>query len=172
MPFAAILREVDQLHSVSTRLEGLAEQHAPIAEALLTIAGNVRNTATVLAVLVVAKGPSRSEHSRLRAQLLEIGTFLAVDAKLAKKGRFHECIQYFPCSADRAAYDLSGPLDAQTQTAISWVSVTKDVPVLRIDHVPTESKLLGMWQAAFRRVLDFKEMNRPSVHVCPKGYVK
>jgi hypothetical protein len=57
MPFAAILREVDQLHSVSTRLEGLAEQHAPISEALLTIAGNVRNTATVLAVLVVAKGP-------------------------------------------------------------------------------------------------------------------
>jgi hypothetical protein len=57
MPFAAILREVDQLHSVSTRLEGRAEQHAPMSEALLTIAGNVRNTATVLAVLVVAKGP-------------------------------------------------------------------------------------------------------------------
>jgi len=45
MPFAAILREVDQLQSVSMRLERLAEQHAPIAEALLTIAGNVRNTA-------------------------------------------------------------------------------------------------------------------------------
>ena len=57
MPFAAILREVDLLHRVSTRLEDLAEQHAPIAEALLTIAGNVRNTATVLAVLVAAKGP-------------------------------------------------------------------------------------------------------------------
>ena len=57
MPFEAILREVDQLHNVSTRLEGLAEQHAPITEALLTIAGNVRNTATVLAVLVAAKGP-------------------------------------------------------------------------------------------------------------------
>jgi hypothetical protein len=57
MPFAAILREVDQLHSVSTRLEGLAEQHPSVSEALLTIAGNVRDTATVLAVLVVAKGP-------------------------------------------------------------------------------------------------------------------
>jgi hypothetical protein len=56
MPFTAILREVDQLHNVSTRLEGLAEQHAPISEALMTIAGNVRNSATVLAVLVVAKG--------------------------------------------------------------------------------------------------------------------
>jgi hypothetical protein len=57
MPFAAILREVDQLHNVSTRLEGLAEQHTPLSEALLTIAGSVRNTATVLAVLVLAKGP-------------------------------------------------------------------------------------------------------------------
>jgi hypothetical protein len=57
MPFAAILREVDQLHSVSTRLEGLADKNAPISEALLAIAGNVRNVATVLAVLVVAKGP-------------------------------------------------------------------------------------------------------------------
>ena len=56
MPFAAILREVDQLHNVSTRLEELAEQHLPISEALLTIAGSVRDTATVLAVLVVAKG--------------------------------------------------------------------------------------------------------------------
>jgi hypothetical protein len=60
MPFAAILREVDQLHSVSTRLEGLAEQHTPIAEALLTIAGNVRSTATVLAVLVATKSPNPS----------------------------------------------------------------------------------------------------------------
>jgi len=57
MPFAEILREVDQLHSVSTRLEGLAETHEPLSEALLTIAGNVRNTATILAVLVAAKGP-------------------------------------------------------------------------------------------------------------------
>jgi hypothetical protein len=60
MPFAAILREVDQLHSVSTRLEGLAEENAPMTEALLSIAGNVRNTATILAVLVVAKGPKPS----------------------------------------------------------------------------------------------------------------
>jgi hypothetical protein len=57
MPFAAILREVDQLQSVSTRLEGLAATHEPLSEALLTIAGNVRSTATILAVLVAAKGP-------------------------------------------------------------------------------------------------------------------
>jgi hypothetical protein len=55
MAFDAILNEVDQLHNVSTRLEGLAEQHPPVEEALMTIAGNVRSTATVLAVLVATK---------------------------------------------------------------------------------------------------------------------
>ena len=57
MPFEAILHEVDQLNNVSTRLEALAESHPPVSEALITIAGNVRSTAIVLAVLVVAKGP-------------------------------------------------------------------------------------------------------------------
>jgi hypothetical protein len=57
MPFAAILREVDQLHLVSTRLEGLAVRHPPISDALTIIAENVRNTATVLAVLVATKSP-------------------------------------------------------------------------------------------------------------------
>ncbi len=55
MPLDAILHEVEQLHGVSDRLEGLAEQHPPVSEALITIAGNVRNTATVLAVLVATK---------------------------------------------------------------------------------------------------------------------
>jgi hypothetical protein len=57
MPFQAILREVDQLQSVSTRLEALAEQHPPVSEPLLAIAGSVRNAATVLEVLVATKGP-------------------------------------------------------------------------------------------------------------------
>jgi hypothetical protein len=57
MPFQAILREVDDLQNVSTRLEALAERHPPMSEPLMTIAGNVRNIATVLAVLVAAKGP-------------------------------------------------------------------------------------------------------------------
>jgi hypothetical protein len=55
MPLEAILHEVEQLHGVSDRLEGLAETHPPVSEALITIAGNVRNTATVLAVLVATK---------------------------------------------------------------------------------------------------------------------
>ncbi|MGP0096286.1 MAG: hypothetical protein ACLPHI_04580 [Terriglobales bacterium] len=57
MAFEAILDEVDQLHNVSTRLEGLAEQHSPMTEALMKIAGNVRNTATLLAVLVATRSP-------------------------------------------------------------------------------------------------------------------
>jgi hypothetical protein len=57
MGFEAILDEVDQLHNVSARLEGLAEQHPPVSEALITIAGNVRGTTTILAVLVATKSP-------------------------------------------------------------------------------------------------------------------
>jgi hypothetical protein len=55
MAFEAILNEVDELHSVSARLEGLAEEHQPISEALLSVAGSVRGSATVLAVLVATK---------------------------------------------------------------------------------------------------------------------
>ena len=50
MAFAAILDEVDQ-PGVRTRFDGLAEKHTPVAEALITIAGNIRNTATLSAVL-------------------------------------------------------------------------------------------------------------------------
>lgn len=62
MPFEAILNEVDQLHSVSTRLEGLAGDNLPISDELMTIAGNVRGSATVLAVLVATKLHSPDGH--------------------------------------------------------------------------------------------------------------
>ena len=55
MAFEAILDEVDQLHSVGTRLEGLADLHPPVSEGLITIAANVLSTATLLAVLVATK---------------------------------------------------------------------------------------------------------------------
>jgi len=55
MAFKAILDEVEQLHSVSTRLEELAGLHPPVSDALLKIAGNVRSTATILAVLVATR---------------------------------------------------------------------------------------------------------------------
>jgi hypothetical protein len=51
----AILREVQQLYNVSDRLDLLAEQHPLVTEALITISGSVRNTATLLEVLVATK---------------------------------------------------------------------------------------------------------------------
>jgi hypothetical protein len=55
--FEAIVNEVDNLQGVSARLERLAEQYSPVTEALLTISGNVLNTATVLAVVAAIKSP-------------------------------------------------------------------------------------------------------------------
>jgi hypothetical protein len=52
---SAILHEAQQLHNVSERLDSLAEEHPLVSEALITISGSVRNTATLLEVLVAAK---------------------------------------------------------------------------------------------------------------------
>jgi hypothetical protein len=51
----AILHEVQQLYNVSDRLDLLAEQHPLVSEALVVISGSVRNTATLLEVLVATK---------------------------------------------------------------------------------------------------------------------
>ena len=51
----AILHEIQQLYNVSDRLDSLAEQHPFVSEALTSIAGSVRNTATLLEVLVAMK---------------------------------------------------------------------------------------------------------------------
>jgi len=51
----AILHEIRQLYNVSDRLEVLAEQHLLVTEALINISGSVRNTATLLEVLVATK---------------------------------------------------------------------------------------------------------------------
>jgi hypothetical protein len=55
--FEAILNEIDDLQAVSARLQGLAERYPPVTEALMTISGNVLNTATVLAVVAAMKSP-------------------------------------------------------------------------------------------------------------------
>ena len=55
MPSNAILHEVQQLYDVSARLRTLAEQHPVVSQALITISGNVRNTATLLEVLVAIR---------------------------------------------------------------------------------------------------------------------
>jgi hypothetical protein len=59
MPANAILQEAGKLHKVSDSLDALAQQYAPIAEALLILSGSVRNSATLLEVLVELKtGPA------------------------------------------------------------------------------------------------------------------
>jgi hypothetical protein len=55
MRSTAILYEAEQLHNVSDRLDSLSEQHPLVSEALLSISGSVRNTATLLEVLVATK---------------------------------------------------------------------------------------------------------------------
>jgi hypothetical protein len=55
MPSTAILQEVQRLYDVSHRLDSLADQHPLVSEALITISGSVRNTATLLEVLVATK---------------------------------------------------------------------------------------------------------------------
>ena len=55
MPSTAILQEIQRLYGVSDRLDFLAEQHPLVSEALLVISGSVRNTATLLEVLVATK---------------------------------------------------------------------------------------------------------------------
>jgi hypothetical protein len=58
MSSIAILHEVKQLYNVSDRLDSLAEQHPVVSQALITISGSVRNTATLLEVQVATKiGP-------------------------------------------------------------------------------------------------------------------
>jgi len=53
----AILHEVQQLYSISDRLDILAEKHPLLSEGLLGISGSVRNTATLLEVLIATKLP-------------------------------------------------------------------------------------------------------------------
>jgi hypothetical protein len=50
-----ILHEVQQLYKVSDRLDLLAERHPLVSQALITVSGSVRNTATLLEVPVAMK---------------------------------------------------------------------------------------------------------------------
>jgi hypothetical protein len=55
MPSREILQEVEQLHGVSDRLDALAEQHPAVSDGLAKISRSVRNTATLLEVMVRIK---------------------------------------------------------------------------------------------------------------------
>jgi hypothetical protein len=57
---SAILREAQQLHNVSDRLDLLSDEHPGVSEELIAISGNVRTIATSLELLVVTKAPPLS----------------------------------------------------------------------------------------------------------------
>ncbi|MGA3371595.1 MAG: hypothetical protein ABSC48_07525 [Terracidiphilus sp.] len=58
MPAKELLQEAGKLHQVSDSLELLAGENAPIAEELTILSGNVRNSASLLEVLVALRlGP-------------------------------------------------------------------------------------------------------------------
>ena len=57
MHLNAILHEIRQLYNVGDRLDSLAEQHPVVSNALIGISGSVRNTATLLEVVVAMKMP-------------------------------------------------------------------------------------------------------------------
>jgi hypothetical protein len=44
--------------------------------------------------------------------------------------------------------------DAPGQTADRWVRITKDVPVLRIDHISLKGMLLRVWPVSYSRECD------------------
>ena len=55
MPSKALLHEAQQLKEVSGRLELLADEHPTVTDAILSISGTIRSTATILEVLVATK---------------------------------------------------------------------------------------------------------------------
>ncbi len=54
-PFEMISQEVNELRSVSDRLGALANKHPAVEDGLASIAGNIRDIATILDVFVVVK---------------------------------------------------------------------------------------------------------------------
>jgi hypothetical protein len=58
VPFGTILQEAHQLKEVSERLELLADQHSFVQDALISISGNIRDTATLLEVFVQIRSKS------------------------------------------------------------------------------------------------------------------
>jgi hypothetical protein len=55
MGVEAILREIEVLYGVCTRLQGLADEHVPISVELVAIAESIRSAAVLLALIVATK---------------------------------------------------------------------------------------------------------------------
>jgi hypothetical protein len=60
MPAKEILDEAEKLHEVGDSLQGLANSHPTVEDALNIISGNVHNSANLLKVVVALKVEPRS----------------------------------------------------------------------------------------------------------------
>jgi hypothetical protein len=70
-PFEDVLKEVNHLNGVSDRLELLADQNPSVEEALMSVSGNVRNTATALEVLALIRTKSAEPQKKAPKQRRE-----------------------------------------------------------------------------------------------------
>jgi uncharacterized protein YdcH (DUF465 family) len=55
MPAKALQYEIDQLKSVNTRLNSLADQHPIMEQEIMTISGNILSNAVLLEVLLALR---------------------------------------------------------------------------------------------------------------------
>jgi hypothetical protein len=95
--------------------------------------------------------------------------FCSRDSALAKKGRTYERSQYFLRFSDRAVHGPALSVEAQAETTTRRGGIAKNVPVMWADHISTEGKLYGVWQALYGGgAFDFKEMSRRLAHYLPK----
>jgi hypothetical protein len=83
----------------------------------------------------------------LESLILPEGLFAAsaVDAEPPRRVVLNDCNQYCRRSAYRSVHTRAAPLDAQENTD-RRASITKDVPVLRIDHIAIQGTLFGVWR--------------------------
>jgi hypothetical protein len=90
------------------------------------------------AVLPVSRS-LRKVHGRLER-------LAGLNAELAKKGLFYDCNRYFGLCVDRVVHNSAALVGAQAETTDDRVSNTKNVSILRIDHISTQSALPGVWR--------------------------
>ena len=72
--FEDLLREIDRLRSVSERIQTLADKHPGMEDGLVSVAGNIRNIATVLDVFTLIR--SKAGGSQEEAPNLETNRYM------------------------------------------------------------------------------------------------
>ena len=65
-----------------------------------------------------------------------------------KEEQAYERNYCFLRAPDCAVHDPAALQDAQAETTDRPIRITKDVPVLRIDHISIQGTLLGVWQVS------------------------